>query len=197
MVNLMDQNRFRLIEREKLDKVLQELKYSRSDLVDRENALKAGRLVAAQATLVGNFIETRTGIEIVSRLIDNETSVILAEKDIYGEYKDRSSLMLLAEGLAIKYHQEFPLVEGMIVQEKGDSFFTDLGEGKTKPQRRLIVYREGEAIRHPDTGKVLGSDTEIIGYARVTQVMGGMSRAEPIEGLKKKDIRIKDKVMTQ
>ena len=197
LVKLMDQNRFRIIEREKLDIVLQEQKLSRSELINRQTALKLGRLVAAQTTLVGNFIETRIGIEVVARLIDNETSELLAVKDVYDEYKDRAALLSLAEGLAVKFHREFPLVDGMVVQEKGNSFFTDLGEGKTKPQRRLIVYREGEKIRHPDTGKVLGSDTEIIGYARVTQVMGDMSQAELLEDLKEKDIKIRDKVMSQ
>ena len=197
LAKLVDQNRFRIIEREKLDRVMQELKLSNTDLVDKGTALKLGRLVAAQSTIFGSFLETRNGIEIVSRLVDNETSEILAEKDVYGELKDRSSLMLLAEGMALKYNQEFPLVEGLIVQEKGDSFFTDLGEGKTKPQRRLIIYREGEEVRHPVTGKLLGRDTEILGYARVTQVLGDMSRAEPVKVLTEKDIRIMDKVMTQ
>jgi len=197
LAKLMDQDRFRLIEREYLDRILQEQKISRTDLADRETALKVGRLVAAQATLVGDFVETRTGIEIISRLIDNETSEILAQEDVYGESKDTAALQILAEGMAVKYHQEFPLVDGIIVQKKGDSFFTDLGEGKTKPQRRLILYREGEPILHPVTGKLLGCDTEIIGYGRVTQVMEEMSQAELLEGLKDKNIKIKDKVMTQ
>jgi tetratricopeptide (TPR) repeat protein len=197
LAKLMDQDRFRLIEREYLERILQEQKISRTDLADRETALKVGRLVAAQATLVGDFVETRTGIEIISRLIDNETSEILAQEDVYGESKDRAALQILAEGMAVKYHREFPLVDGIIVQKKGDSFFTDLGQGKTKPQRRLILYREGEPILHPVTGKLLGCDTEIIGYGRVTQVMEEMSQAELLEGLKDKNIKIKDKVMTQ
>jgi hypothetical protein len=97
----------------------------------------------------------------------------------------------------VQYHQDFPMVDGIIVQEKGDSFYTDLGEGKTRPERRLIIYREGEPILHPVTGKHLGSDTEIIGYARVKQVMKEMSQAEIIEGQKATRVKIKDKVMTQ
>ena len=197
MSKLDDHKRFRLIEREYLDRILQEHKISRSQLVDQETALKVGRLVAAQSILVGSFIETKTGVEIVSRLIDDETSEILAVKDVYGESKDTKTLQLLAEGMAVKYLLEFPLVDGIVVEEKGESFLTDLGEEKIKPQRRLIVYREKEPIIHPVTGKSLGNDKEIIGYARVKQVMEEMSRAELIEGLKDKHIKIKDKVMTQ
>jgi tetratricopeptide (TPR) repeat protein len=197
MEELVNQRRFRLIEREYLDKILQEHKISRSDLADQKTALEVGRLVAAQSTLVGDFIETKRGVEIVSRLIDNETSEILAVKDVYGESKDGKALQLLAKGMAVKYNLEFPLVDGIVVQEKGDSFLTDLGEEKIKLQRRLIVYREKEPVIHPVTGKSLGNDKEIIGYARVTQVMEEMSRAEPIEGLKEVDIKVMDKVRSQ
>jgi tetratricopeptide (TPR) repeat protein len=193
----MDQNRFRLIEREYLDRILQEQKISRTELADKDTALKVGRLVAAQSTLVGDFTETGNGIEIFTRLFDNETAAVMAENDVYAESRDRATLQLLAEGIAVQYHQDFPMVDGIIVQEKGDSFYTDLGEGKTRPERRLIIYREGEPILHPVTGKHLGSDTEIIGYARVKQVMKEMSQAEIIEGQKATRVKIKDKVMTQ
>jgi len=197
LVKLMDQNRFRIIEREKLDTILGEQKLSRTKLIDRKTALEAGRLAAAQTTLMGNFIETRIGIEIVARLVDNETSEVLAVEDVYDEFKDRSALMDLSEGLAIKFHREFPLVDGTVLEKKGKSFYTDLGKGKIKPQRRLIVYREGEPIRNPRTGKILGCDTEIIGYARVSQVMARMSKAKLIKNLKGNAIMIKDKVMTE
>lgn len=197
MVSLIDQDRFQIIEREKLDTILQEQKLSRTKLIDEKTALKVGRLLAARGTLVGNFLETRIGVEVVARLIDNETSEILAVKDVYYEFKDRAGLMTMAESLAIKFHREFPLVDGIIIQKKGTSVFTDLGKGKAKPERRLIVYREGEVIRHPVTGKSLGCDTQIVGYARITQVMDQMSRATLIDGLKGEIINIKDKVMTE
>jgi hypothetical protein len=197
MVSFMDQNRFQIIERQRLDTILQEQKLSRTKLIDEETALKVGRLLAARGTLVGNFLETKIGIEVVARLIDNETSEVMAVKDAYYEFKDRAGLMTLAESLAIKFHREFPLVDGIIIQKKGKSVFTDLGKDKAKPERRLIVYREGEPVRHPVTGKSLGCDTEIIGYARITQVMDQMSTAMLINGLKEETIRIQDKVMTE
>ena len=35
---------------------------------------------------------------------------------------------------------------------------------------KLILFREGEVIKHPDTGRVLGADTETLGEARVEEV---------------------------
>jgi hypothetical protein len=192
---LVDRDRFRVLERDKLDLILREQKLSRSDLIDRSTALRLGRLVAAQSIIPGSIIETRAGIEIVARIIDTETSEIMATADVYDEAKDLPALRSLAQGMAIKFHREFPLLGGLVIQCKGKQIFTDLGKGKIKPQRRLVVYRE-EPIEHPVTGKVLGADNEILGHARVTQVLPEMSRAELLDD-KGETIKRLDKVITE
>jgi hypothetical protein len=192
---LIHRNRFQVIGRDKLDLILQEQKLSRTKLFDKRTALKLGRLVAAQAIITGSIIETRTGIEVVARMIDTETSEILATEDVYDEIKDLPALRALAEGMAVKFHREFPLVDGLVVEKKRKDIFTDLGENKIKLGRRLVVYRE-EPIKHPLTGKMLGADNEIIGYARVTQVMSEMSKAELID-VGAETIKPLDRVITE
>jgi hypothetical protein len=141
------------------------------------------------------MIETRKGIEIVARMIDTETAEIVETEDVYDESKDLTALRNLAEGMAIKFHLDFPLLDGLIVQQKGKFIFTDLGKEKIKVQRRLIVYRE-EPIKHPVTGKVLGADNVIIGRARVTQVMPDLSKAE-ISTDGKIPVKPMDRVITE
>jgi TolB-like protein len=192
---LVDQNRFRVVERERLDIVLEEQKLSRTKLIDKSTALRLGRLAAAQSVLTGSMIETRTGIEIVGRMIDTETSEILATEDVYGEVKDLPALRILAEGMAVKFHREFPLLNGQVIQKKGEYLFTDLGEDKIKLNRRLIVYRE-DPIEHPTTGQVFGTDSVIVGRARVIQVMSDMSKAEMIDD-QDSSIKRLDKVITE
>jgi hypothetical protein len=197
--NLMDalvnQNRFRMIERDKLDLILNEQKLSRTALIDKGTALRLGKLAAAASIITGSIVETRTGIEIVGRLIDTETSEVLDTEDVYDERKDLQTQKDLAEGMAVKFHREFPLIDGTVIQQKGQFIFTDLGQDKIKPQRRLLVYRE-EPINHPVTGKVLGTDNEIIGRAKVVQVMQEMSKAEMIGG-KSADLRNPCRVITE
>ncbi len=197
LVKLMDQNRFNIIERAKLDLILKEQKLSASDLVNEDTALSLGKLAAAQATMVGSFIETRIGIEVVGRLIDNETAEIIAVKDVYDEFKDRAALKDMAEGMAVKFHREFPMLKGMILKVEGNNFYVDLGDRKVTPHTRFIVYKEGEAVRHPDTGIVLGKENTILGQARVTQVMEGMSKAEWVRQNSDETLAVKDKVVTQ
>ncbi|MBN1832983.1 MAG: hypothetical protein JW896_12830 [Deltaproteobacteria bacterium] len=192
---LVDQNRFQVVERERLDIVLEEQKLSRTELIDRSTALRLGRLAAAQSVITGSMIETRTGIEIVGRIIDTETSEILATEDVYGEVKDLPALRDLAQGMAVKFHREFPLLDGHVIQKKGEHLFTDLGQDRIKLHRRFIVYRE-DPIEDPLTGKAVGADNVIIGRARVIQVMQEMSKAEIIDG-ENSSISRQDKVITE
>ncbi|UCG12414.1 MAG: hypothetical protein JSU72_18270, partial [Deltaproteobacteria bacterium] len=101
----------------------------------------------------------------------------------------------LAEGMAVKFHREFPLVDGLILKRKGDDIFTDLGAEVIKLKRRLIVFRE-DPIQHPVTGKMLGSDNTVIGRARITQVMPEMSKAELIDA-ETEAVNSQDRVITE
>jgi TolB-like protein len=178
---LVNRKRFRVLGRDKLDVILEEQKLSRTKLFDRRTAIKIGRLAAAQALITGSIVETRKGIEVVGRLIDTETSEILATEDVYDEVKDIPGIKQLAEGMAIKFHVEFPLVDGLVIERKKDNIFTDLGKETIKLGRRLIIYRP-EPMKHPLTGKVIGADNVIMGRARVSQVMPEMSKAELLDG---------------
>jgi TolB-like protein len=193
--SLVDQKRFRIVERNRLDAVLEEQKLSLTDLVDKSTALRLGKLVAAKSIVTGSIIETSNGIEVVARMIDTETSEVLATEDVYNEVKEIAALSSLAEGIAIKFHREFPLVDGSVIQQERSYILTDLGKDKVSIQRRLIVYRE-KPIKHPQTGKILGSDNTIIAHARVTQVMPEMSKADLPSG-ENFSINPMDKVITE
>jgi TolB-like protein len=178
---LVKQNRFRVVEREKLDLILAEQKLSRTQLIEKDTALSLGKLVATQAIITGSLIESRTGIEMVGRVVDTETSEILATEDVYTEERDMMALKRTAEGMAIKFHRDFPLVSGLVIDQKDRFVFTDLGKDKILMNRRLIVYRE-EPVKHPVTGKLMGMDHVILGHARLNQLMPEMSKAEVVGG---------------
>jgi len=193
--SLVNQNRFRLVERTKLDVILQEQKLSGTELIDKSTALRLGKLVAAQSIVTGSIVETRTGTEIVARLVDTETSEVLASEDVYDEVKDPAGLRVLAEGMAVKFHRAFPLLDGLVLQQRGNAIFTDLGQDKIKLNRRLLVFKE-EPLKHPVTGKILGADHVIVGRARVSQVMPEMSKADLLDG-KPEAVKPQDKVITE
>jgi len=192
---LIDRKRFRLIERQRLDLILAEQKLAATDLIDRNTAVRLGKLVSAHAVLTGCLIETHTGIEIVGRVIDTETSEILTVSDVYDDGRDYSSLRRLADSLALKIHNEFPLVGGAVIRIRENGIFTTLGERAVQPSRRILVYRS-EPVVDPDTGIHYGDENVILGTARIDEVSPTMSRAVILDGEIEKMNR-KDRIITQ
>ncbi len=176
--SLLEQKRFKVIERKKIDAVLRELQLAGSGLVDPDEAVRLGRIVAANGMLTGTIIESPDSVEIIGRLIDTETATILASNDVFGEGKSFGGLSSLLDGLAFKFKRDFPLVEGILIEVRGDEVVLDIGtEKRLKPYQRLICYREGAVIQHPVTGRILGSEPEIVGEVTVSEVFENFSKA--------------------
>jgi TolB-like protein len=192
-------NRFNLVARgADLEAILKELKLSQTDLVDKTKALQVGKLAAAEAVLSGSVVETTKDIEIMARLINTETSTVLATEDVYGQDKSLSNLQFLLEGLALKFEHDFPLVSGLVVKVSGADVFTDLGTNKNlQKEMKVIIYREGEKICHPVTGKILGCDTTVLAEVTLVQVFEDLSKGKLVLADKAQKIQEKDKVITK
>lgn len=191
------QGRFNLISREKLEEVLRELKLSRTELIDPSKALKSGRMIAAEGVITGSILETKNSIEIYARLINPETTTVLAAKDVFSQEKSISNLQFLSEGLALKFKHSFPLVDGQVVKVKGKEVYTDVGLNKNvKREMKYIIYREGEKIYHPVTGKFLGCESNDLGEVQIEEVFSDFSRGKLLTK-EKADIRVKDNVITK
>jgi TolB-like protein len=174
--DMFQYRRFQIVERQRLDLILQEQKINRTRLIDTSTAIRLGKLAAAQAVVAGSLVETLTGIEIIGRVIDSETGEILCTADVYGENKTLQGLKDLAQALALKIHREFPLVDGLVIDRQAELIITDLTLEKLRAQRRILVYTE-HPVTHPQNGKVLGSDHEVLGAARVLQADDHLSKA--------------------
>lgn len=192
-------NRFNIVARgTDLEAILKELKLSQTDLVDKTKALQVGKLAAAEAVLSGSVVETAKDIEILARLINTETSTVLATEDVYGQDKSLSTLHYLLEGLALKFEHDFPLVSGLVVKVSGTDVFIDLGTNKNlQKEMKVIIYREGETICHPVTGKVLGCDTNVLGEATLVQVFEDLSKGTLVLADNAATVQEKDKVVTK
>lgn len=193
------QKRFNIIARgDELAAVLQEQKLSQTDLVDKSTATRIGKLVAAESILMGTIRESRNSIEIYARLINTETSSILEAKDVYGQDISIPHIQYLINGLALKLKHSFPLVEGMVLRVKDNEIYADFGTFKhIKKEMRFIVFKHGEIIFHPLTGKPLGSETEELGVATVVEVFEEMSIGKLVADFKGNRIQVQDLVITK
>ncbi|HYG65980.1 MAG TPA: FlgO family outer membrane protein [Thermoanaerobaculia bacterium] len=92
--------KFRVIERRRLDQVLSELRFNLSDLVDPAKAQQLGKMLGVQAIVVGTLSDLGTNIDIDARIIDigvNSTmpgvSVTLSKDDTVRQLLERGRQM--------------------------------------------------------------------------------------------------------
>lgn len=196
---LVDHNRFQILLRQELKTFFSEYK---NDVVFSEDAAFEQKGLTPDAALLGSVYKTRNGIEIVARFVDVKTGEILAIKDVYSESEDRPTLASMAEKLAEKFHRTFPLMDARITQiEKGR--FTMASEkwipekGEITMKWPLIIYRKTEPEHNPITGNSLGSDTKIIGDARVEGIAEDNYLAAPLNGQEFERIKQGDRVITR
>ncbi len=83
-----------------------------------------------------------------------------------------------ADEAANKVAGVFPLLQGLVVEVDGSRVMIDLGRRLGAYEgMELEVYREGDAVRHPVTGHVLGKRDLRLGVIRVEQVKEEFSEA--------------------
>ena len=77
----------------------------------------------------------------------------------------------------------FPKVEGDVLKVEGSQATLSVGQRDgVVPGVELIVYREGEELKHPKTGEVLGRTEKTIGRVTVTEVLENYSTARIAQG---------------
>ncbi|MBF0551904.1 MAG: hypothetical protein HQK60_15385 [Deltaproteobacteria bacterium] len=197
--SLVDQQRFNLVARgPELLNILQEHKLSKTELADKDHAVKAGKLIGAEAVMTGVANETPNSIEIFCRVIDTETSRILSATDVFDQDKSPQRLKYLLDGLSLKFAQALPVTEGKVIMVKEKEVMVNIGaESSVKEEMRIIIFRPGKVIKDPDSGAILGADNKEIGRTRVTQVMDKFSKSQWISKESPTEVKPKDAVITR
>ncbi|MEW5802644.1 MAG: hypothetical protein AB1847_11145 [bacterium] len=188
------QERFLMVDRQRIDRIVRQLEeQGDTDFSPQE----VGKLVSAESVLAGRIYEDKGFVEIVARLVDTETSVILDSEDVYGEGGLRS-IRILLNGLALKFKQSFPLVEGEIMEKDGRNILVDIGREKNiKEYTKFIIFREGKSSNDPITQKILEFNPYVLGEAKILKVFDQFSEAGLISKEQQESVRIKDHVITK
>ena len=74
--------KFRLVTRSQVKKVMQELRFQTSDLIDRKNAKRFGKLVGAELLLTGSVIQLGQELTVATQCFDVETGIILQTAEV-------------------------------------------------------------------------------------------------------------------
>ncbi len=195
---MIDHSRFSVVNRRELKKILEELQLSQSGLVEESKALDAGKILSADCMLFGSILERINSLEIYARLVDVETTEVLAAADLYGENVDIDLLRTLGRGIDLKLSDKLPVVEGIVVQVKGDKIVMDIGKKlRVKTGMKVIVFKIGEQVKHPVTGKIIGTGLDELGRARIDSVMEDMSTAELMKETVRSEVQPMMNVITR
>ena len=196
--SFVEQKRFNVIERAKLEQVLLEQKLAKEKLTDLKYSIKVGRIMSADTMLATSLKEDAKSLEVISRVINTMTSEVVDVKDVYSEDKSTAAIKELMTGLASKIANSFPLIEGMVIKKGSKEVYTDIG-ASTKARRHtgVILCRKGDEIKHPVTGKSLGQDIIKLGEGFIEEIQEGFSKVKLSDKLKEQDVKIKDMVITK
>lgn len=74
----------KLIERDKIQSLLKEIALGQSGSIDKSTAIKAGKILGAQATTFGSFMVLGKQVRIDVRIVKVETSEVLMAESIFG-----------------------------------------------------------------------------------------------------------------
>ncbi|KAA3617901.1 MAG: hypothetical protein D8M58_02260 [Calditrichaeota bacterium] len=197
---LFNQERFKVIERSQLDKIIEEQQLGMSGILDASTAAELGKGLGVDAIIIGSVAATKSGsISIDARAIDTESATIIIAHDAYSGSADALSVKNTVENLANKFTQSLPLVEGTVIQVNPDGkILLDGGRmAGLKKGLKCIIYKEGRELRHPITGEVLGKDTIIIGEVLVTESLEKFSTAKIIKKSEGQIVALGDKFLTK
>ena len=99
-----------------------------------------------------------------------------------------------AEEAAAKLAEAFPAVQGSVTGVERDRVLIDLGVKQVYQGMELQVYREGDEVKHPVTGEVLGRRDKRLGLLRVVDVKEKFSEAAIVFREEGSTIRARDLV---
>ncbi len=89
----------------------------------------------------------------------------------------------------------FPPVTGEVIKVDGRHVYVDLGvKDEVWTGLRLSVFREGEALKHPSTGAVIGYDEQVLGHLTLVQLSENHSVGVYIQAEEGETVQPGDKV---
>jgi TolB-like protein len=195
MINeLVNLRRFKVIERSAIDKIVAEQKMQASGFVDDRSAVKLGKIAGADALVIGSVTSVGTTVKVSARLVDVETAETLIAEDATAENLSSESVDAAIANVATLLYNELPIIEGDIIKVDPDELYIDIGGlNGVRKGTKCVVFRQGESIKHPISGEILGKKVTRLGEIIVIQVQEKFATVKTVET--EQDIQVGDKVI--
>ena len=145
------------VEREQLEKILAEQRFSLSGMADEDQGIEIGRLLSAELLLTGSFIEAGGRLRIDGKLIDTETGSIRAAVKSEGSPAD---IFSMEKELALEIFRtlEIEAPEGIDSSKSSSidaaqSYYTGLNLFDQGKYSEAVEYYQKAATEDPEYGK--------------------------------------------
>ena len=191
---LVNLRRFKVIERSAMDKIVSEQKLQASGFVDDQSAVKLGKIAGADALVIGTVSAAGNSVKVSARLVDVETAETIIAEDAISENSSQEAIDVTVSNVATLLYNELPIIEGDIIKVDPDELFIDIGGlNGVRKGTKCVVFRQGESIKHPITGEILGKKVTRLGEIIIIQVQEKFATVKTIES--DQDIHVGDKVI--
>ena len=145
----------RVVERARLQKLVEEQNLGSSSRVDKETAVRLGKLVGAHHMLKGSFaIDRRQVVRLDAQAVNTETSEIEHAQSVTGKADD---LLMLIDQLGQKLNAglKLPPMPMRAPQPSGSGGSTELLKGGANQFRAMMLV--SRALERQDRGDVQGA----------------------------------------
>lgn len=176
-------NRFTLLERAELARILQEQQLS-DELGDREAALRLGKVIPAHVFILADVAQVGTEAEIFVRVVNTENTQIMTQVDTHiADAGSTAALRAATDAVTEQLKEKFPRISGEVLSTRGTTLLLNwTKEDGLMPGVRMLVVKQEEPFKDPNTGEVLmEGETTIVGQALITRVLDSGVLAEPIQ----------------
>ncbi len=196
--SLKNIKRVRLVERQIIDKLLDELDIGSSELADKKQQLELGKILAARVLLASDvLLGSDNQYYITMRSVETETSEILGSNNFnLSGLSEISKLQnITSKTLSPLYSEKFPF-RGKIVSVSGQEVIVNLGTANGLYEGIVFqVIAQGEPVVFE--GEVLGYKNQILADLEVVEVREKMAITRIVEkkGELKAGMKCKEKIM--
>ncbi len=196
---LVNKERFKILERAQLEKILEEQQLGQTGIIDVSTAARIGKGIGVDAMILGSVAVAQNGsVSIDARVIDTESAKIIVAQDAYSRSTSVQSVKSATQDLANKITENLPLLQGFVIQTPGNGeLMLDIGRtAGLRKGMKCIVYKEGKEIKHPVTGEVLGKETSILATITISEVYDKYAMARVSDTIKG-NISVGDRFITK
>lgn len=187
---LFNAGRFIVVEREKVQQIIDEQKLQMSGFTDMRQAMEIGRLLNVHKILVGSVNKLGETYVLNARMVDVQSGAVelaVSKKSEGGEGELPDTIEALGRTIVDRIG-----IEGNIIRVDGGVVLIDVGNQDGVRQGQVFnILRQGETIKDL-SGRVIGSKFEEIGSIEVTDTEIQFSEAKIRQG--GGDLKVGDKV---